>query len=105
QAEDGIRGKLVTGVQTCALPISLQQAARSSMDPAIETHLAVALRNTGQSAAALAALEQATTRQPPFTPAFVELGTLLRKQRRFEIGRASCRERASIWDVVMPRNQ
>src|SRR5205823_8492372 len=27
QAEDGIRGKLVTGVQTCALPIS--RAARS----------------------------------------------------------------------------
>src|SRR5205823_11645522 len=28
QAEDGIRDKLVTGVQTCALPISLQ-----SIDP------------------------------------------------------------------------
>src|SRR5205823_12157763 len=25
QAEDGIRDKLVTGVQTCALPISVQQ--------------------------------------------------------------------------------
>src|SRR5205823_10121253 len=28
QAEDGIRDKLVTGVQTCALPISLRRAHR-----------------------------------------------------------------------------
>src|SRR5712672_3750948 len=30
QAEDGIRDKLVTGVQTCALPISVSAAVRSS---------------------------------------------------------------------------
>src|SRR2546425_5061730 len=29
QAEDGIRDKLVTGVQTCALPISLRAATSS----------------------------------------------------------------------------
>src|SRR5687767_15323718 len=29
QAEDGIRDKLVTGVQTCALPISCSDAKRS----------------------------------------------------------------------------
>src|SRR6266849_4597916 len=29
QAEDGIRDPLVTGVQTCALPISLGQATRA----------------------------------------------------------------------------
>ena len=28
QAEDGIRGRLVTGVQTCALPISARVGAR-----------------------------------------------------------------------------
>src|SRR5205823_4545481 len=28
QAEDGIRGKLVTGVQTCALPISLTNSTK-----------------------------------------------------------------------------
>src|SRR5579875_4081505 len=28
QAEDGIRGHCVTGVQTCALPISLQKSER-----------------------------------------------------------------------------
>src|SRR2546423_14359164 len=29
QAEDGIRDKLVTGVQTCALPISLEEEERA----------------------------------------------------------------------------
>src|SRR5271167_2581984 len=32
QAEDGIRGRNVTGVQTCALPISLK---RSSLSPSL----------------------------------------------------------------------
>src|SRR5205823_10701053 len=32
QAEDGIRDKLVTGVQTCALPISKYNAAGSSRE-------------------------------------------------------------------------
>src|SRR5205823_11933334 len=33
QAEDGIRDKLVTGVQTCALPISSSRAAAASYEP------------------------------------------------------------------------
>src|SRR6266404_7257641 len=36
QAEDGIRDKLVTGVQTCALPISAEEFARQEIIPAIE---------------------------------------------------------------------
>src|SRR5205823_8854086 len=38
QAEDGIRDKLVTGVQTCALPISLQLdlSAGDDFDPLLE---------------------------------------------------------------------
>src|SRR6266404_9106148 len=32
QAEDGIRGKLVTGVQTCALPICLLPGTEQSPD-------------------------------------------------------------------------
>src|SRR5205823_9116514 len=31
QAEDGIRDKLVTGVQTCALPISIARGAEGGM--------------------------------------------------------------------------
>src|SRR5205823_11432437 len=33
QAEDGIRGKLVTGVQTCALPIFARAAEGRAADP------------------------------------------------------------------------
>src|SRR2546425_8927352 len=33
QAEDGIRDKLVTGVQTCALPISPRSASKSRCAP------------------------------------------------------------------------
>src|SRR2546425_8920105 len=33
QAEDGIRDKLVTGVQTCALPISRHDALRQASPP------------------------------------------------------------------------
>src|SRR5205823_11853748 len=49
QAEDGIRDKLVTGVQTCALPISsgcarsAPGAARSSGRSALRTRTAVPL--------------------------------------------------------------
>src|SRR5205823_7386388 len=35
QAEDGIRDKLVTGVQTCALPISSAQSAPTARQPTI----------------------------------------------------------------------
>src|SRR5687767_15517544 len=42
QAEDGIRDKLVTGVQTCALPISVEEDTflvhRDSVVDADETH-------------------------------------------------------------------
>jgi tetratricopeptide (TPR) repeat protein len=74
----------------------LQEAARSSTDPAIETHLAVALRTTGQSAAARIALERATTRQPPYAPAFLEFGTLLRKQRQFAEAEAVLRRGLTV---------
>src|SRR5256886_12668666 len=36
QAEDGIRDLTVTGVQTCALPISVVAAARAASDPRLE---------------------------------------------------------------------
>src|SRR6266536_4748150 len=36
QAEDGIRDPLVTGVQTCALPICAKRQARPTQDPARE---------------------------------------------------------------------
>jgi tetratricopeptide (TPR) repeat protein len=60
----------------------LEQAARDRADPAVETHLAIALRQTGRSADAVSWLERATARQPAFAPAFRELGMLLLSLRR-----------------------
>jgi tetratricopeptide (TPR) repeat protein len=62
----------------------LEEAARDRADPVIETHLAVALRQTGRTADALTWLQRATTRQPAFPMAFHELGVLLFSQRRLE---------------------
>src|SRR2546425_12376786 len=49
QAEDGIRDKLVTGVQTCALPIFVQRALDQNLD------LAAAFARARQARAAAAA--------------------------------------------------
>src|SRR5205823_9798857 len=79
QAEDGIRDKLVTGVQTCALPIS----------PAIGYPFA----------------KQLLARKHPFTALFAyndisAIGSIwaIREAglRVPQIGRASCRERVEI---------
>jgi Flp pilus assembly protein TadD len=55
----------------------LQRAARRSEDPAIETLLGMALDAVGQRDEALAQLQKATTRRPPFASAFLEHGGLL----------------------------
>src|SRR2546425_10200451 len=82
QAEDGIRDKLVTGVQTCALPIS----ARSRRGPRRPDD------SPARRAAATAGGEAARTQGagaascPTTTP---------------QIGRASCRERVEISVVAV----
>src|SRR5437868_11520253 len=68
QAEDGIRDRNVTGVQTCALPIL---AAR--------------------------AREIATPRAAPGRVARGDFKTGCARARGREIGRASCRERVWMW--------
>lgn len=55
----------------------LEEAARHGADPVVETNLAMALDQSGRAAEAVQWLERATTRQPPFAPAFHELGALL----------------------------
>src|SRR5437870_7126688 len=69
QAEDGIRDGHVTGVQTCALPISHIAAGK-------------ALTSLGRPAEALAHLREAVRLDPQNEVA--------------QIGRASCRERVEI---------
>lgn len=61
----------------------LERAARDGRDPVIETHLGMALRQAGRTGEARACLERAITRDPPFAPAFHELGTLLDSLNRF----------------------
>ena len=64
QAEDGIRDKLVTGVQTCALPI-LQELAKNGVDM-VEIGM-------------------------PFSDPLADGPTIQNSSEK--IGRASCRER------------
>src|SRR5690606_40689175 len=80
QAEDGIRDFHVTGVQTCALPISdHQRRVRSSSRPAP------------------AWSQTACARGRPRRPAGLGRRTRTRADTApGQIGRASCRERVSI---------
>ena len=85
----------------------LEEAARDRTDPAIETHLAIALRQVGRSADAVSWLERAATRQPPFAPAFRELGMLLLSLRRLGEAETALRRGREIapalpeWSVVL----
>ena len=53
QAEDGIRDYDVTGVQTCALPICLQEVARSGENVFAELMETVKVASLGQITEAL----------------------------------------------------
>src|SRR5689334_23571183 len=93
QAEDGIRDGTVTGVQTCALPISLlgQRAARSLL-------FSGELITAGE-ALAIGAVDAISARDETLRDALAKCRELCTK----EIGRASCRERAymALGDVTL----
>src|SRR5207249_7296631 len=75
QAEDGIRDRNVTGVQTCALPICqgrLRAARRTSRRVVSDIELELASR--------------VRRRRGNY------------RRRRGQIGRASCRERVEVWE-------
>jgi tetratricopeptide (TPR) repeat protein len=55
----------------------LEKAARASHDPEIETQLAIALRQAGDTGRALIWLKRAVKRTPPFAAAFHEFGYVL----------------------------
>jgi tetratricopeptide (TPR) repeat protein len=61
---------------------ALEAAARGQHNPAIDTHLAVALRQAGRHDEALLRLNRAAKRQPPYAPALYELGCLLSSLKR-----------------------
>jgi Tfp pilus assembly protein PilF len=55
----------------------LEAAARERRDPEVDTQLAIALRQAGRNEEALSRLKRAVKRQPPYPPAFRELGAVL----------------------------
>jgi tetratricopeptide (TPR) repeat protein len=61
----------------------LEEAARRSTNPELETHLAIALREIGRTDEAVAWLYRAIDRAPVHARAFQELGNLLRAKRRY----------------------
>jgi Tfp pilus assembly protein PilF len=61
----------------------LEEAAHFGGNAEVETHLAIALRDTGRSDDAMTWLCRAVERQPGFPRAFQELGELLRTKRRY----------------------
>ena len=63
---------------------ALEPAARAQHNPAIDTQLALALRQAGRQEDALARLERAIKRRPPYVPAFYELGCLLYAMERYK---------------------
>src|SRR5207247_7872426 len=88
QAEDGIRDPLVTGVQTCALPISHASSEASARRPASCTGIIsnpcwrTGLRRPRYFAGSFWAGKHRPLLEP-----------VDRSDQRREIGRASCRER------------
>ena len=61
----------------------LEEAARISANPELETHLAMALREIGRPDEAQKWLYRAIDRQPAYARAFQELGNLLRTMRNY----------------------
>src|SRR5205823_11980885 len=87
QAEDGIRDKLVTGVQTCALPIS---TAKNTIAPLIlRMALAVIFLYHGQQLIVPEQTRYGSNWMPKENAQHPAI-------QLAEIGRASCRERVEI---------
>src|SRR5207237_4136039 len=96
QAEDGIRDSSVTGVQTCALPISLRELVRLRESGTI-THPSKLVRDLDPliERVILRCLESDPDKRPASAlqvAAALPGGDPLAA----EIGRASCRERGSV---------
>src|SRR5205823_10195983 len=86
QAEDGIRGKLVTGVQTCALPILIANPTSGTQQATVTLAPQLNQTSTGQCVA-----------PQGNTALYWDIGlrgdTGPNNHSSGEIGRASCRER------------
>src|SRR5690606_40495073 len=96
QAEDGIRDFHVTGVQTCALPISWRgdDGGAAGADPTPRDRFApLVAAGAGPAGPGAASRSQRSGRLAGLVRRGVDGGSR-------EIGRASCRERVSISAVA-----
>src|SRR5207249_9109851 len=94
QAEDGIRDRNVTGVQTCALPICFVALAKAqSLCP--DTPF-IFVSGTHTKEAADETRKRATI-DCVFTTSLAELPSTFDRAIK-EIGRESCRERVKSWE-------
>src|SRR5699024_12212683 len=96
QAEDGIRDRNVTGVQTCALPISLL----GGIDITVPDDIVVEVSGVGLMGA-FESNDRDTVDTPPTNAPTVKVTGLalmggVNVVRKPKIGRASCRERVEI---------
>src|SRR5437016_14513373 len=84
QAEDGIRDWSVTGVQTCALPISIAEFRKATEAapnlPEAFLDLGEVYAETGNYAAAIAPLKRALELNPELDGAHLQLGYALLAQ-------------------------
>src|SRR5437868_11128297 len=94
QAEDGIRDRNVTGVQTCALPIYFVHFGRSRLFASLTQ-----VNGIGRSAWSFSAMPM------PTGVGMVRCrAEHARRESRAQIGRASCRERAEMSGGAGPWN-
>jgi tetratricopeptide (TPR) repeat protein len=73
---------LLQGRAEEAIP-PLEAAGRGQRDPEINTQLAIALRQAGRLDESLSRLKRAVKQQPPYLPAFRELGGLLFAMKQY----------------------
>jgi len=82
--------------QAAAAVEPLKGAAEGNPDPAVETNLATALAQSGKKKEALAWLERAASRIPPFAPAFFRLGVVLHLHHRLIDAKAALRRAVEL---------
>src|SRR5207245_5970711 len=97
QAEDGIRDATVTGVQTCALPISEERPSFSfklhELIPKREEFWELLARENVEAGRIEELYDQ--SHKADLDKRFL---ADLKRWRLLKIGRASCRERGEIWE-------
>src|SRR5437868_12593082 len=90
QAEDGIRDRNVTGVQTCALPISVSSAGPCSLTSLMTHRVSSADAKKLTRKENICSYQYSEPAQPPYCRSAA--------RKIAKIGRASCRERGERWE-------